>query len=77
MPLCISVLCRSQTNSKEMSFIHRCLFSPLSFALIVASFAGKMLSVLDGVPLAVKDDIDCVPHPSTGAESLRKLLLKF
>ncbi|KAG0583700.1 hypothetical protein KC19_3G156200 [Ceratodon purpureus] len=26
---------------------------------------GKMLSVLDGVPLAVKDDIDCVPHPST------------
>ena len=45
-----------------------------SLALIVAHFAGKMLSVLDGVPLAVKDDIDCLPHPSTGAESLRKLV---
>lgn len=26
---------------------------------------GKMLSVLDGVPLAVKDDMDCLPYPST------------
>uniref|UniRef100_A0A7I4CHU1 Amidase domain-containing protein n=1 Tax=Physcomitrium patens TaxID=3218 RepID=A0A7I4CHU1_PHYPA len=26
---------------------------------------GTALSVLDGVPLAVKDDIDCLPHPST------------
>lgn len=22
--------------------------------------------MLDGVPLAVKDDMDCLPHPSTG-----------
>ncbi|KAL3680967.1 hypothetical protein R1sor_023923 [Riccia sorocarpa] len=27
---------------------------------------GKPLSILDGILFAVKDDIDCVPHPSTG-----------
>ncbi|KAL2621092.1 hypothetical protein R1flu_001297 [Riccia fluitans] len=27
---------------------------------------GKPLSVLDGILFAVKDDIDCFPHPSTG-----------
>ncbi|BBN14983.1 amidase [Marchantia polymorpha subsp. ruderalis] len=27
---------------------------------------GKPLSILDGTLFAVKDDIDCMPHPSTG-----------
>ncbi|KAJ0612076.1 putative fatty acid amide hydrolase [Helianthus annuus] len=27
---------------------------------------GEPLSVLDGVPIAVKDEIDCMPNPTTG-----------
>ncbi|CAI9780508.1 unnamed protein product [Fraxinus pennsylvanica] len=27
---------------------------------------GKPLSVLDGVPIALKDEIDCMPYPTTG-----------
>lgn len=27
---------------------------------------GKPISVLDGVPIAVKDEIDCMPYPTTG-----------
>ncbi|XP_019266093.1 PREDICTED: fatty acid amide hydrolase-like [Nicotiana attenuata] len=27
---------------------------------------GKPLSVLDGVPIAIKDEIDCMPYPTTG-----------
>lgn len=27
---------------------------------------GKPLSVLDGVPIAIKDEIDCLPYPTTG-----------
>ncbi|KAL2941900.1 Fatty acid amide hydrolase [Bienertia sinuspersici] len=27
---------------------------------------GKPLSVLDGVPIAIKDEIDCKPYPTTG-----------
>ncbi|KNA09458.1 hypothetical protein SOVF_153470 [Spinacia oleracea] len=27
---------------------------------------GEPLSVLDGVPIAIKDEIDCVPYPTTG-----------
>lgn len=30
------------------------------------SVAGKPLSVLDGVPIAVKDEIDCLPYATTG-----------
>ncbi|GKC13375.1 fatty acid amide hydrolase-like protein [Tanacetum coccineum] len=28
---------------------------------------GKPLSILDGIFVAIKDDIDCYPHPSNGA----------
>ncbi|KAK4341064.1 hypothetical protein RND71_039565 [Anisodus tanguticus] len=27
---------------------------------------GEPLSVLDGVPIAIKDEIDCMPYPTTG-----------
>ncbi|KAE9466115.1 hypothetical protein C3L33_01980, partial [Rhododendron williamsianum] len=27
---------------------------------------GQALSVLDGVPIAIKDEIDCLPYPTTG-----------
>lgn len=30
---------------------------------------GKPLSVLDGVPIAVKDEIDCLPYPTTGGST--------
>lgn len=30
---------------------------------------GKQLSVLDGVPIAVKDEIDCLPYPTTGGST--------
>lgn len=29
-------------------------------------FAGNPLSILDGIFVAIKDDIDCLPHPSKG-----------
>ncbi|XP_015937468.1 fatty acid amide hydrolase [Arachis duranensis] len=28
--------------------------------------AGEPISVLDGVPVAIKDEIDCLPYPTTG-----------
>jgi hypothetical protein len=34
---------------------------PLAFII-----AGAPLSVLDGVPIAIKDEIDCLPHKTTG-----------
>ncbi|MCI03358.1 fatty acid amide hydrolase-like, partial [Trifolium medium] len=27
---------------------------------------GESISVLDGVPVAIKDEIDCLPYPTTG-----------
>lgn len=27
---------------------------------------GAPISVLDGVPIAIKDEIDCMPYPTTG-----------
>jgi len=29
-------------------------------------FPGEPISVLDGIPVAVKDEIDCLPYPTTG-----------
>jgi hypothetical protein len=30
-------------------------------------FIGELISVLDGVPVAIKDEIDCLPYPTTGS----------
>ncbi|XP_055959642.1 fatty acid amide hydrolase-like isoform X5 [Mercurialis annua] len=35
---------------------------------------GEPLSVLDGVPIAVKDEIDCTPYPTTGGTKWLHLL---
>lgn len=29
-------------------------------------YVGNPLSILDGIFMAIKDDIDCYPHPSKG-----------
>lgn len=29
-------------------------------------YTGEPISILDGVPIAVKDEIDCMPYPTTG-----------
>lgn len=34
--------------------------------VFIANSAGEPLSTLDGVPIAVKDEIDCLPYPTTG-----------
>ncbi|XP_042493695.1 fatty acid amide hydrolase-like isoform X2 [Macadamia integrifolia] len=35
---------------------------------------GELISVLDGVPITVKDEIDCLPYPTTGGtRSLHKI----
>ncbi|XP_028057022.1 fatty acid amide hydrolase-like [Camellia sinensis] len=34
---------------------------------MVVGCAGHPLSILDGIFMAIKDDIDCYPHPSKGA----------
>lgn len=33
---------------------------------MVVVFPGNPLSILDGIFVAIKDDIDCYPHPSKG-----------
>jgi Asp-tRNA(Asn)/Glu-tRNA(Gln) amidotransferase A subunit family amidase len=34
--------------------------------LVYVIFVGEPISVLDGVPVAIKDEIDCLPYPTTG-----------
>lgn len=38
----------------------------LSYSFLFWLIPGKPLSVLDGVPIAVKDEMDCAPYPTTG-----------
>ncbi|XP_058724390.1 fatty acid amide hydrolase-like isoform X2 [Vicia villosa] len=33
---------------------------------------GEPISVLDGVPVAIKDEIDCLPYPTTGTKWMHK-----
>lgn len=40
----------------------------LSFSLW--SSPGQQISVLDGVLIAIKDEIDCAPYPTTGNENI-------
>ena len=37
---------------------------------MVVGYAGNPLSILDGIFVAIKDDIDCYPHPSKGKITL-------
>lgn len=38
---------------------------------------GNPLSILDGIFMAIKDDIDCYPHPSKGKYILSKGMYIF
>ncbi|KAL1539004.1 fatty acid amide hydrolase-like [Salvia divinorum] len=56
-------------ESSEMSFfINFCVDDILSQAAAstLRHQRGEAISVLDGVPVAVKDEIDCLPYPTTG-----------
>ena len=36
------------------------------FVIAAAAGAGAPLSAMDGVLVAVKDELDCLPYPTTG-----------
>ncbi|PWA69414.1 amidase [Artemisia annua] len=65
----ISAVVQSSSPGKDMSFfisydaqdiLRQATESTLRYQ------RGKPISVLDGVPIAVKDEIDCMPYPTTG-----------
>lgn len=39
-------------------------------AAIAVGHVGSPLSILDGIFVAIKDDIDCLPHPSKGKSTV-------
>lgn len=39
-------------------------------SLTLGLYVGNPLSILDGIFMAIKDDIDCYPHPSKGKQIL-------
>lgn len=63
------------TYSKFQHIFHMlmcgdCAFNPLLSSdtnLVHVVFLGEPISVLDGVPVAIKDEIDCLPYPTTGS----------
>ncbi|GJR34697.1 fatty acid amide hydrolase-like protein [Tanacetum coccineum] len=66
----ISAVVQSSSPEKDMSFfisydaqdiLRQATESTLRYE------KGEPISVLDGVPIAVKDEIDCMPYPTTGA----------
>lgn len=42
------------------------LFQWSTMMFICFGCVGNPLSILDGIFVAIKDDIDCFPHPSKG-----------
>lgn len=44
----------------------KCYVSSSLFHFVSIILAGEPISVLDGVPIAIKDEIDCLPYPTTG-----------
>ncbi|XP_057770170.1 fatty acid amide hydrolase-like [Salvia miltiorrhiza] len=59
----------SSSEKQQMSFfINYCVQDILRQAAesTLRHQRGEPISVLDGVPVAVKDEIDCMPYPTTG-----------
>lgn len=50
-----------------LSLVRNCSVFPHSYSFLFWLISGKPLSVLDGIPIAVKDEIDCLPYPTTGS----------
>lgn len=42
------------------------LFFSISLYFVTVALPGKPVSVLDGIFMAIKDDIDCLPYPTKG-----------
>jgi len=49
-----------------MTYMLICLQPSSDSHLVHVVFAGTPISVLDGVPVAIKDEMDCLPYPTTG-----------
>ncbi|XP_073128345.1 fatty acid amide hydrolase-like [Henckelia pumila] len=65
----VAAVCESSSPSLNMSFfINFCVEDILKQATesTLRYKQGKPISVLDGVLVAVKDEIDCMPYPTTG-----------
>ncbi|KAK9735555.1 hypothetical protein RND81_04G212500 [Saponaria officinalis] len=60
---------RSLSLNCNMSFFINCDANDIVQQAVESTLRyenGKPLSVLDGVPIAIKDEIDCTPYPTTG-----------
>ncbi|RWR82120.1 fatty acid amide hydrolase isoform X2 [Cinnamomum micranthum f. kanehirae] len=65
----IAMVKESTTGSVEMSFFINHYVEDILRQATESTLRyerGKPISVLDGVPIAVKDEIDCMPYPTTG-----------
>lgn len=45
--------------------------------MLVMSCVGNPISILDGIFVTIKDDIDCLPHPTKGEYFIRIFYLKY
>ncbi|CAM8956739.1 unnamed protein product [Rhodiola kirilowii] len=65
----IAAVRHSSSPSFQMSFFINCNFEDILRQATESTLRykqGEQISVLDGVPIAVKDEIDCLPYPTTG-----------
>nr|XP_016495154.1 PREDICTED: fatty acid amide hydrolase-like [Nicotiana tabacum] len=65
----LSAVHRSSTSSMQMSFFINFDAEDMLRQATMSTNRyeqGEALSVLDGVPIAIKDEIDCMPYPTTG-----------
>uniref|UniRef100_A0A7N0TUT7 Amidase domain-containing protein n=1 Tax=Kalanchoe fedtschenkoi TaxID=63787 RepID=A0A7N0TUT7_KALFE len=65
----IAAVRHSSSPSFQMSFFINSNFEDILRQATESTLRykqGKQISVLDGVPIAVKDEIDCLPYPTTG-----------
>jgi hypothetical protein len=80
---CMSLLCHNafavchKNTSKFMVINASRLVDVYLCGGVMFLDAGTTLSILDGILFAVKDDIDCLPHPSTGSLSVKMILVSI
>lgn len=60
------VFLQSRRQIASICFISMNHIEVMAEPLLYSCPSGQPLSVLDGVPIAVKDEIDCLPYATTG-----------